>query len=268
MTYEVTAVRYGALSARKSALYHRFETYGEPDAEVEMAYFFWLLRGDQKTALVDTGFAPAVAARRGRTSLVEPLAALQRLGVSPEQVSTVVVTHFHYDHIGNLAAFPRAEIVVPRAELEFWTGPWAGRTQFAAHVEQAEVERVLAAAREGRVRLIEGDEEILPGVRAFVVGGHSPGQQVTLVQTGDRPVALASDAVHFYDELEQDRPFGVIHDLEAMYRAYELLRELAAREGAAVVPGHDPLVAERFAPATEDGGVAVRLDLPVEAMHG
>jgi glyoxylase-like metal-dependent hydrolase (beta-lactamase superfamily II) len=251
-TYAVTAIRYGRLVASRARLFFRYESYGEPDAEAEMAYYFWLLRGAGETILVDTGFDAAVGRRRGRTCLVEPVAALERLGVAPADVTTVVVTHFHYDHIGNLDAFPAARLVVPRRELEFWTGPVARRAQFAEHVEPDEIAHVQRAAVEGRVRITDGDEEIAPGIRAIAVGGHSPGQQLTVVETGASPVVLASDAVHFYEELERDRPFAVVADLEAMYRAYDVLRGLAADRGAVVLPGHDPRVMERF--PSIDGG--------------
>jgi glyoxylase-like metal-dependent hydrolase (beta-lactamase superfamily II) len=258
--YEVTAVRYGTLRSSKSELFHRYGSYGEPDAEVEMAYYFWLLRSGAETVLVDTGFDPQVGERRGRTCLVPPLEALDALGVAADSVSTVVITHFHYDHIGNLDGFPSAELVVPRRELEFWSSPLARRAQFAAHVEEPELERVRAAAREGRVRTTEGEEEILPGVTAIEVGGHSPGQQLTLVAGEEGRVLLASDAVHFYEELELDRPFGVIADLGAMYAAYDRIAELAREPGTAVVVGHDPSVMERFSPAGPSAELAVRVN--------
>jgi glyoxylase-like metal-dependent hydrolase (beta-lactamase superfamily II) len=238
--YEVTAIRYGSLRAPKSELFHRFEAYGEPDAEIEMAYFFWLLRGGGRTVLVDTGFDPAVAARRGRSCEVEPLRALAELGVAPESVDTVIITHFHYDHIGNLGAFSAAEWIVPRAELDAWTG-LAG-----AHVEPAEVELIVAAVADGRARTTAGEEEALPGVRTIEVGGHSPGQLLVVASTGSGSAVLTSDAVHFYEELELDRPFAVVDDLAAMRHGYERVRELAREPGAAVIAGHDPLVAERF----------------------
>ncbi len=257
-TYEVSAVRYGSLRARKSDLFYRYGTYGEPDAEVEMAFYFWVLRNDERTVLVDTGFDPAAAARRGRECLVEPLQALADAGVAAESVSTVLITHFHYDHVGNLAAFPDAEVIAPRTELDFWTGPLASREQFALHVEVAEIERLRGLAAAGSLRTTEGEQEVLPGVTAIEVGGHSPGQQLIVVATATGSVVLTSDAVHFYEELELDRPFGVLAELGAMYRAYERIRELGAASGAVVVPGHDPLVAERFAPTGV--GLAVRLD--------
>lgn len=251
-TYEVLAIRYGSLRSTREELYYRWSSYGEPDGELEMAYYFWLLRSGERTVLVDTGFDPAAAARRGRTCLIEPLEALAQLGVAPESISTVVVSHLHYDHVGNLGAFPEAELVVGATELEFWTGPLARRAQFAPHVDQGDVDLIAAAAAAGRVRTTAGAEEVLPGIRTIEVGGHSPGQLLVVVEQEGGRAVLTSDAVHFYEEMELDRPFGVIADLGAMYRAYDVVAELARVEGTAVAAGHDPAVMERF--AGEGGG--------------
>jgi glyoxylase-like metal-dependent hydrolase (beta-lactamase superfamily II) len=259
-TWEVLAVRYGELASTKADLYYRWGSYGEPDGDASMAYYFWVLRGGGRTILVDTGFDPGAAARRGRTCLVAPLDALHELGIAPEDVDTVVLTHLHYDHTGNLHAFAHAELVVPATELEFWTGPHAGRGQFAPHVEKGEIAVVGQAAAAGRVRLTGGTEQILDGVVAIEVGGHSPGQQIVVVESAGGPVALASDAVHLYDELEHDRPFAVVPNLERMYAAYDVLRELVAARAAVVVPAPDPDVFARHgADAGAGNGVAVRL---------
>jgi glyoxylase-like metal-dependent hydrolase (beta-lactamase superfamily II) len=249
--YELAAVRYATLRSSKRELYYRYDSYGEPDGPVDMDYFFWVLRDGQRTVLIDTGFDPGVGSRRGRTCLVAPLAALARLGIERQTVSHVVVTHLHYDHIGNLAQFPDAELIVPARELEFWASPMAAKFQFASHVEPAEITELQRAQREGRVRLTDGEQEILPGVKAIRVGGHSPGQLVTIVSGRSGDVVLTSDAVHFYAELERERPFGVLADLGEMYAAYALIKQLAARPGAVVVAGHDPDVMRRFGPWDE-----------------
>jgi glyoxylase-like metal-dependent hydrolase (beta-lactamase superfamily II) len=258
--YEVLAVRYGTLPSRKSELYYRYESYGEPDGPASLDYYFWVVRGGGETVLVDTGFDPAAAERRGRTCLTAPLEALAELGIEPADVSTIVVTHLHYDHTGNLHGFPDARLVVPARELDFWSGPFAGRPQFAPHAEQEDVAYVRRAAEEGRVRLTQGTEEILDGVQVVTVGGHSPGQQVMIVESASGPVVLTSDAVHLYEELELDRPFAVMHDLEQMYAAYDLVHDLARSRGAVVVPGHDPEVFRRHGGDASNGNrVAVRI---------
>lgn len=256
--WEVTAVRYGTLSSRRRDLFHHYELYGEPDAEAEMAYYFWVLERDGEHHLVDAGFDPAVGRRRGRTPIVGQREALEALGVSPDSIRSVIVTHLHYDHIGGLDLFPQAELIVPERELDFWTGPIARRAAYAAHVEPDEIAYLEEAVAAGRVRTTPGDEEVLPGVWTIPVGGHSPGLQMVLVEAPPRPVLLASDAIHFYEELEADRPFRVVSDLEAMYRAYDLIRRLSADRDALVVPGHDPAVVERHDRA---GGVPYAVSL-------
>jgi glyoxylase-like metal-dependent hydrolase (beta-lactamase superfamily II) len=254
---ELIAVRYGVMEATKARLFHNFHTYGEPDAPASLAYYFWVLRDGERVVLLDTGWDPAVARRRGRDCLVEPLAALAALGIAPEQVDTILVSHFHYDHIGNLRAFPAAELVVPRTEVEFWAEPIARGGQFATHVEDAELAVVEAARAAGRVREVSGEAEVLPGIRAIEVGGHSPGQLMFLVAGERRDVLLTSDAAHLYEDYERDRPSSVVADLAAMYRAHARIRDLAAA-GTTIVPGHDPLVMDRF-PALDNVDFAVRL---------
>jgi glyoxylase-like metal-dependent hydrolase (beta-lactamase superfamily II) len=259
-TYEVTAIRYGSLASTRGELYYRWSSYVEPDGELEMAYYFWLLRSAERTVLVDTGFGTEAAARRGRTCLIEPVEALARLGVAPADVSTVIVSHFHYDHVGNLDAYPDAELVVGQTELDFWTGPLARRAQFAPHVDQPDIERIAARVAAGRARTTSGEEEVLPGIRTIEVGGHSPGQLLVVVDSDDGGrVVLTSDAVHFYEEMESDRPFGVVADLGAMYSAYDTVAELAEGEATAIVAGHDPAVIERFAGEGEAEQFAVQV---------
>jgi glyoxylase-like metal-dependent hydrolase (beta-lactamase superfamily II) len=244
-SYEVLALRYGTWLTRRAQCFLGYELYGDEDASQRMDYFLWVLRNGAETIVVDTGFDCRVAARRGRTCVISPPEALALAGVTPAAVEQVVLTHLHYDHIGNLSAFPRASFDVQGSELDFWNGPYARRRQFAAHVERPELVAIGAAAHAGRVRRLDGDSAIAPGVMALWTGGHTPGQQIVVVRGAHSLVVLASDALHFYEELEGDRPFAVLSDLAEMYAGYDLLRELASI-GATVVPGHDATVLDRF----------------------
>jgi glyoxylase-like metal-dependent hydrolase (beta-lactamase superfamily II) len=246
MGYQVLAVRYGTRTARKSESYLNYHVYGEPDAEFEMDYYFWVIRDGADTIVLDCGFGAEAGRRRGRTLLVEPVDALRGLGVHPESVRRVVVSHAHYDHIGNLHRFPAAEVVIARREYEFWTGPYADRVQFAHSCEAAELELLGRLGAEGRLRLVEDTLDVAPGVELVVVGGHTPGQLVAQVAVDGGAVVLAADALHFYEELERDRPFFVVADLLDMYRGFDLLRELTSDPGRRLVAGHDAAVRKRY----------------------
>ncbi len=259
-TYEIVAIRYGTLAARRSELFLRWNAYGEPDADERLDYFFYVLSDGRETIVIDTGFEPASGIRRGRTCLRSPGDALQDLQIDPNEVAEVIVSHLHYDHIGNLALFPRAKLRVPEQELAFWSSPLARRPQFWSHVDEPAVAALLGLHGEGRVDAFGGRVQLRAGITAITVGGHSPGQQVFVVDAAGGPVVLASDSVHLYHEYEYARPFSVVVDLIQMYEAYELLRRLEQERGAVVVPGHDPRVTERFDQlAGAPSGLAYRL---------
>jgi glyoxylase-like metal-dependent hydrolase (beta-lactamase superfamily II) len=265
-TYEVLAVRYGTRTGSKAEIYLNYPIYGEPDEPLGMDYYCWVARNAARTVVIDTGFGPEGGARRRRTTLVEPVAALARLGVDAAAVRQVIVTHAHYDHIGNLAAFPAAEVIIARREFEFWVGPYAGRPQFAWSTEPAELAHLNEINRQGRLTAAPttaagGTYPVAPGIELITVGGHTPGQAIVLVATeGGGQAVLASDAVHYYEEIERDRPFAFVADVEAMYRGFDLLKEITAAAGRVLVPGHDPAVMGRFAPpAGVEAGLAVRV---------
>jgi glyoxylase-like metal-dependent hydrolase (beta-lactamase superfamily II) len=246
---EVLAVKYGHRVTTRAESYLNFHLYGEPDADLDIDYFFWVIRDGHGVFLVDTGFAPAVGDRKRRAHYTTPAQVLPELGIAAEDVTAVVITHAHWDHTGNVGQFPRAQLVMAEAEYAFWTSPLAARGQFAAHCEPAEIALLRQAWEQDRLTLFTGEHTLAPGIELTEVGGHTPGQLVASVATaGNGTAVLASDALHFYEEVERDRPFAIVADLPAMYRAYDTLAQLAAQPGTHLVAGHDPVVRARFAP--------------------
>jgi len=253
---QVLAVRYGHRVTSRAESFLNFHLYGEPDAPLDLDYYFWVITDSAGVFLVDTGFAPAAGDRRGRAHFSTPAQALPRLGIDPGDVTAIVITHAHWDHIGNVRQFPHAQLVMTEAEYAFWTSPLARRGQFAAHSEPDEVELLRARRGDGSLTLFSGQSALAPGIELVEVGGHTPGQLVAVVgRPGGGRTVLASDALHFYDEIERDRPFAVLADLPAMYRAYDTLAQLATQPGTELVAGHDPAVRGRFAPYQVGGQV-------------
>jgi glyoxylase-like metal-dependent hydrolase (beta-lactamase superfamily II) len=243
----VLAVRYGHRVTTRAQNYLNFHLYGEPDADLDIDYFFWVIRDGGGVYLVDTGFAREVADRRRRVCYTTPAQALPGLGIAPDDVTAVVVTHAHWDHTGNLAQFPNAQVVMTEAEYDFWTSPMAARQQFAEHCEPDEIGCLRRAREEDRLTLFTGQYTLAAGIELTEVGGHTPGQLIALVSAGGGTAVLASDALHFYEEVERDRPFAILADLPGMYSAYDTLAQLAAQPGTHLVAGHDPAVRARFA---------------------
>jgi glyoxylase-like metal-dependent hydrolase (beta-lactamase superfamily II) len=254
--FEVYAVRYATREARSGDHFHG----GDPhDAPMPIDYFVWAAVSPEHTVIVDAGFTAKVAAKRGREHLRCPTKGLRELGIDCARVPCVILTHLHYDHVGNLEKFPAATFVLQDEEIAFWTGRYASREHFQSTVEVEDVIDLVRKNFEGRLRFVDGSEEILPGIEVHKTGGHSAGLQVVRVKTARGNAVLASDAAHFYANIEQDRPFSIVSDLAGMYGAFDLVRSLADSP-ALIIPGHDPLVMQRF-PSAKKGleGVAVRI---------
>ena len=255
--YEVYAIKYAHHARRASENF----IGGDPhDGPMPLDYFVWLIRGEGCEIVVDTGFSAPMAAKRRRHHIRCPTEGLGLLNVDSNNIKDVVVTHLHYDHIGNFDLFPAATFHLQDLEMNYATGRHMGKPVFSGAYEVEEVVGMVRRAYAGRVRFHDGDAEIAPGISLHLIGGHTMGLQVVRVATRRGWVVLASDASHFYANMEQERPFPIVWSIPDMVHGYRRLRELADSP-AHIIPGHDPLVLQRYpAPSPDMQGIVARLD--------
>ena len=255
--YEVYAIKYAHHPRRAAENFIGGDPHNGP---MPLDYFVWLVRGQGREIVVDTGFSAAMAAKRGREHLRCPTEGLRLLGVEARSVQDVVITHLHYDHVGNFDLFPGATLHVQDLEMQYATGRYMCHDCFRGAFEVEDVVGMVRRVYEGRVRFHEGDAQLMPGVSLHLVGGHTMGLQAVRVATRRGAVVLASDASHLYANMEQARPFPIVWSVADMVEGYRRLRELAQAPGH-IIPGHDPLVLERYpAPRADLQGIVARLD--------
>lgn len=239
--YRIYAVRYARRDTNTSEVFYR----DSKRAPIGMDYFVWALTDGARTVIVDLGFTEPVGTARGRTFLRCPSRGLAELGIDCAKVDDVIVSHFHYDHVGNHALFPNATFHVQDTEMAFYTGRHAGRDAFRHSIEVEDVCAMVRLNYAGRVAFVDGDREIVPGISVHKVGGHTAGMQIISVQTSRGRAVVASDASHYYRNYEEQIPFNTLHDLPGMYSAFGRIRDLASAHEL-ILPGHDPLVMERL----------------------
>ena len=239
--YRIYAVRYAHRTCTSSEAF-----YGDYHAApMTMDYFVWALTNGSHTVVVDLGFTEPVGTRRGRQFLRSPSKGLAEIGVDCDQVEHVILSHFHYDHVGNYALFPRARFYVQDAEMAFYTGRNAALPAFRHSIEADDICALVRLNYERRLVFVDGAREIVPGISVHKVGGHTAGMQIVTVAHAKGQAVVASDACHYYRNFQERIPFNTLHDLPGVYGAFNRIRELASDE-ALVLPGHDPLVLERL----------------------
>lgn len=252
-TYEVSAVRYASIPFSVSGLI----AGADPSRRIDIAMMVWLLEGpNHRNVMVDAGFhRPELVTRWKPKDYVTPAEAVARAGVTPEDVTDIIISHVHWDHLGGIDLFPNARI-------------WIQRDEFAHHldstgvvkdraIDAADAKILAALAREGRVRLVDGDaREIIPGITVYTGGKHTFASQFAAVRTTQGTVVIASDNMYLYENLARHVAIAQTLDAASNLRAQDRMVTLAS-DPRFIVPGHDPEVFTRF-PSPGNGIARIR----------
>jgi len=174
------------------------------EGTVDLPFSFVLLRRGDRNVLVDTGFVrkgdPCFSDKFGIPSWISPLRMLSELGLDPQAITDIVVTHAHFDHMGSIAEFPNATLHIQKSELLSWYEALALPPRFSyltAIIDPDNMRAALEASIEHRVNLVDGDkDDLLPGIHARLGSGHTIGQQFVVVKSARGRLVISGDCVY------------------------------------------------------------------------
>ena len=218
----------------------------DPKRTIDIAMTFWVLKDPGgRTVLVDAGFYREEILKSygvdAHADFTRPDQALERLRIKPDEVTDVILTHMHSDHVDGADLFPKAQIRIQKEEYAHYAEK-PGQPGVSTDPNRA----LVRLNTLGRVHLVDGDaREILPGVTVYTGGKHTFASQYVGVNTKSGTVVIASDNVYTYENLEKHVPITATLDAKSNLAAQDRMKKIASNPRL-IIPGHDPGVFVRF----------------------
>jgi glyoxylase-like metal-dependent hydrolase (beta-lactamase superfamily II) len=213
---------------------------------VDVCEMFWLIKSHNgKNILVDAGLIDSTHTFKEYT---RPDSMLKRLNIESSDISDIIVTHPHNDHIGGLILFPEARVWMQQDDYDYFIGPAWEENGYRIGFEKNDVENLLSISKQGRLKLIKGDNiEIMPGIRVFTGSKHTFENQFLLVNSnsGKNKILIASDAIWFYLNMEKELPVSVCMDTASYVKTIKRIKTLVENPDL-IIPGHDDMVFRKF----------------------
>jgi len=242
--YEVYAIRYATLPGFPVS---ELVAGADPARKLDIAMMIWLVRGNGRNILVDSGFYRDRFFKEWHVNdFTKPSDTLKPLGLKPEDITDIVITHMHWDHADGMDLFPNARIWIQKDELQYYAGEaWQSKDTHGG-IDADDVLTLVKLNTQGRVGLVNGDaQEIIPGIICYTGGRHTYASQYVGVNTSAGTVVLASDNMYLYENLEKHVPIAATLDAVSNLHAQDRMKQIAASPGL-IIPGHDPAVMTKF----------------------
>jgi glyoxylase-like metal-dependent hydrolase (beta-lactamase superfamily II) len=254
--YEIYGVQFAGLNGFPM---NALVLHADSTRKQNLAFIVWALRptGDaHRTVLFDAGFYRDKFVKAWKpTGFVRPSEAIAKIGLTPDAVTDIIISHVHWDHLDGADLFPRAKVWIQKDEYEHYIDA-DGRPK-ANTIDTADAAMLGQLKKAGRVVLIDGDnKEIMPGITVYTGGRHTYASQYIGVKTAKGTVVLASDNAYTYQNLAKHAPIAQTFspaDTIANLAAQDRMRRIAS-DPSLILPGHDPEIFTRY--PTPGSGVA------------
>lgn len=220
----------------------------DKDRKLDLQMMIWLIKGPGgKNILVDTGcYHDNLLKDAAFKSYTKPSETLAKLGLKPEDISDIIISHMHWDHADGMDLFPNAKIWIQKDEYNYYTGAaWqpGGKT---GGIDPNDVLTLVKLNTEHKVNLVDGDaREIIDGITVYTGGRHTFASQYVGVRTGSSTVVIASDNMYLYENLQKHVPIAATFDADSNLKAQDRMKQIASRPDL-IIPGHDPEVFTKF----------------------
>ena len=242
--YEIYAIRYATLPGFPVS---ELVPDVDPARKMDLAMMIWLIRGNGRNILLDSGFYHDRFFKDWHVNdFIKPSDTLKLLGLKPEDITDVIISHMHWDHADGMDLFPNARIWIQKDELQYYAGEaWQSKDTHGG-IDADDVLALVKLNTQGRVGMVDGDaKEILPGITCYTGGRHTYASQYVGVSTAAGTVVLASDNMYLYENLEKHVPIAETLDAASKLRAQDRMKQIASSPGL-IIPGHDPAVIAKF----------------------
>ena len=249
--YEVFAISYAVIPDFPVA---SLVAGADRSRKIDIQMMVWLLKGSNgSNILVDSGFYRDKFVKQWKVKdFIKPSEAISKAGLKPEDISDVIITHMHWDHADGMDLFPKARVWIQKDEYVYYTSQAWQSPGSHGGIEPEDVMALVRLNIEGRVRLVNGDDqEAIEGIRFYTGGKHTYASQYVGVNTRAGTTVIASDNCYLYENLEKHAPIAQTLDAVSNLKAQDRMKQLASNPRV-IVPGHDPAVFTRF-PAPGNG---------------
>lgn len=253
--YEVYALRFGSM-AHPTPISAWVEKGPENDS-VNIDFMIWLIKGTNgKNILVDAGFLKDIEDAKDFdvVNYVRPDSMLSGLSLQGRDITDIILSHPHWDHIDGIDLFPNAHVWMQKEDFNYFvSAAWQKGGDHGGFAKR-DVRKLIDLNLEGKLTLVDGDnKEIIPGIKVYTGSRHTFNSQFVFVETGANKIVVASDNIWVYYSLEHLRPASSpgTFDTTAYVKSMQRMKTLVS-DPRYIIPGHDAKVFSVF-PAVSKG---------------